>query len=401
MYVQKSLNVFSIYRYGSFYLRSMEKLPPDVLDQFCEGNHVLRHNPGLWNGIWSNMFIETTFLRYGHGPGGIVGITLKPSTLKRWALSLHICSRLVRDVSMMTDEKENVVLKHKEEMPARMKQDAVDRQKIGAKLQFAVDPLDISEQQESIVNIVTGQVTSTSVTVDQSVEVGYQQWQDFELSWPEGFHGTIPKKIVTMSITKKQMNIEHTPIYDTDLIYSRVLGLQQSRDISLKDVLAYELSPVPTAVFEDNGDLRLTKSKATLKNKLQVEQSGRLQANPQFVVIDGCALMWVINWPTNGTVIDYVENFVSTIRKKLENSNVYLVFDRYHTPSIKDATRLARAGKDGTQVHQLNTNTPLPSQKVTLCVTKNKVQMINIICQVLKQKTQSLPVEKKPCCHRG
>ena len=31
---------------------------------------------------------RTTFMRYGHGPSGIVGITLKPSTLERWALSL-------------------------------------------------------------------------------------------------------------------------------------------------------------------------------------------------------------------------------------------------------------------------------------------------------------------------
>lgn len=49
--------------------------------------------------LWSDMFIESTFMRYGHSPGGIIGITLKPSTLKRWALSLHICSQLVNDVS--------------------------------------------------------------------------------------------------------------------------------------------------------------------------------------------------------------------------------------------------------------------------------------------------------------
>ena len=46
----------------------------------------MRHVPGIWNGIWSDMFIETTVIRYGHGPGGIIGITLKPETLKTWAL---------------------------------------------------------------------------------------------------------------------------------------------------------------------------------------------------------------------------------------------------------------------------------------------------------------------------
>ena len=29
---------------------------------------------GLWNGTWTDMYIETTLMRYGHGPEGIVDI---------------------------------------------------------------------------------------------------------------------------------------------------------------------------------------------------------------------------------------------------------------------------------------------------------------------------------------
>ena len=61
-------------------------------------------------------------MRYGHSPGGIIDITLKPSTLKRWALSLHVCSHMVQDVSEMGNENRQVpVTVHKEEMPARKK----------------------------------------------------------------------------------------------------------------------------------------------------------------------------------------------------------------------------------------------------------------------------------------
>jgi hypothetical protein len=38
------------------------------------------------------MFIEKTFMRYGHAPGEVIAVTLKPDTLKVWALSLHTCS---------------------------------------------------------------------------------------------------------------------------------------------------------------------------------------------------------------------------------------------------------------------------------------------------------------------
>ena len=63
---------------------------------FMKGEYVMRYKPGVWNAIWSDMYIETTFMRYGYGPNGIVGITLQPSALKRWALSMHTSSRLVQ-----------------------------------------------------------------------------------------------------------------------------------------------------------------------------------------------------------------------------------------------------------------------------------------------------------------
>jgi hypothetical protein len=49
------------------------------------------------------MFIEITFMRYDHTPGGVIGITLKPETLKVWTLSLHICSRLEADLDELIE----------------------------------------------------------------------------------------------------------------------------------------------------------------------------------------------------------------------------------------------------------------------------------------------------------
>ena len=61
----------------------------------------MRHKQGLWNGIWSDMYIETTFMRYGHESGGLIGITQKPGTVAKWALSLHIFSQLREDLKAM------------------------------------------------------------------------------------------------------------------------------------------------------------------------------------------------------------------------------------------------------------------------------------------------------------
>ena len=43
-------------RYGLYDLSLMERLPDDILVQFMKGEHVMRHQAGIWNGMWSDMF---------------------------------------------------------------------------------------------------------------------------------------------------------------------------------------------------------------------------------------------------------------------------------------------------------------------------------------------------------
>ena len=383
------------FRYGLQYLRSMEHLPDEVMKQFMQGQHVMRHKPGIWNAIWSDMYIESTFMRYGHGPGGIIGITLKPSTLTRWALSLHIVSRLVQDVTEMSNETQENVLSHKEEAPHRVSADNVDRQKLMSKMENVIDPLDPSQHPPSIVNIVTGRIAPDSVNVDNAIAIGTKQLKEFESALPEGFHNTISKKVTTMATMKKHVKVGNMPVYDTSLIYTRVIGLQASRDISMKEVLKYELSPVPPSLFQDNGDMRITKSKSVLKQKLQVEHSSRL-SDPHSVIIDGCAALWVIKWPAKGTVTDFARNFMDYLISLANNSDVYLVFDRYHKPSTKDQTRTARQGTDhASRCHTLSLHTPLPSQKVVLTVSENKVQLIALLCQHIISHCHMLPTSHR------
>ena len=121
-------------RYGLYYLRSMEKLPTELLKNFMKGEHVMRHQKGFWNGIWSDMFIETTFMKYGKGPGGLIGITLNPVTVKKWANSLHICTQLLKDLDdMRTADTTKEKIFHKDEMKSRMESDGKDRSKIKKK----------------------------------------------------------------------------------------------------------------------------------------------------------------------------------------------------------------------------------------------------------------------------
>ena len=74
-------NKYNYSRYGLYYVRSMTWLGPEILDRFCQGQQSLHHTAGIYNGQWSDMFIETNWMRKGHGPGGIIGMTESQRTL--------------------------------------------------------------------------------------------------------------------------------------------------------------------------------------------------------------------------------------------------------------------------------------------------------------------------------
>jgi len=112
-----------------------------------------------------DLFIESTFMRYGHSPGGLVGRTLQPSTVKRWALSLHLCAQLRKNVMSLSDpDEQTTVTTHKEEGPSRIQTDAIDREKIRDKLTTCIDPLNSDSHHAGVlVNIVTGRMASPTV----------------------------------------------------------------------------------------------------------------------------------------------------------------------------------------------------------------------------------------------
>ena len=52
--------------------------------------------------------------------------------------------------------------------------------------------------------------------------------------------------------------------------------------------------------------------------------------------------MYTISWPNKGTVEDFVNNVIFYITEKAKFCDIYLVFDRYLSDSIKGLTRMYR-----------------------------------------------------------
>ena len=174
---------------------------------------------------------------------------------------------------------------------------------------------------------------------------------------------------------RKHVKVGTVKVFDTNLIYSRVIGIQAcGRDIDIKDVLVHKLGPVPTSMFDDNGDMRIANSKSTLKKILQVEVSDRVAGGANVSVLDGSAILWVVPWRADGSVKDYIANVKYAIGKRLRVEDVYLIFDKYYDYSTKSVTRGSRA--TGVSRFIICKSTELPAQKILLASSKNKTQLM-------------------------
>jgi hypothetical protein len=283
----------------------------------------------------------------------------------------------------MREDPEEIQMNHKEEAPARIRTDRQDRLLLRQKLDVCISPLNHEEHPpESLINIVTGEVIiNKEVNVDKAYELGKTQQQEFEAAWPDSFYKPLKRVAVTMTANRKSINVGGQKIVDTGVFYARALGLHSSQregSPSIESMLATELSPVATSMFDDQGRMRTTQ-KSLLKNELAVQRSHRGVAKDSYF-LDGCAILWVVAWPSakNALVQDYIDAFRGHVRRYQEEADVFLVFDRYVDGSTKEETRWAR-DKGASKVFKMKTTSRLPAAKLLFSVTSNKIQIINYI----------------------
>ena len=61
---------------------------------------------------------------------------------------------------------------------------------------------------------------------------------EFESGWPTSFNKTPNKNVALMISTKKSITLDGKPVYDIELIYTRVICLQQYGDNDITNVLS-------------------------------------------------------------------------------------------------------------------------------------------------------------------
>ena len=178
-------------RYGLFYIRSMTWLLPDIEKRFVKGEQTLHHQAGLYNGVPSDQFIESTWMKKGKGQNGVIGNTQQPQTIATWVHSMNAVVTLQNDLRNMSNEEEKVKTTHIEENKSRMNADVKDRISLRKVLAGCIDPLQPdSHPGGQLLNICTGRIATEEVNVWNAFALGRCQMEECEKSWPDGFYKT-------------------------------------------------------------------------------------------------------------------------------------------------------------------------------------------------------------------
>jgi len=83
-------------RYGAFYIHHMKGLPPETMKKLQHGVFV-RYIPCIYNATRADMFIETTYMRLGHGPAGAVGVATNYNQMVKWALGFSLSGEVLQN----------------------------------------------------------------------------------------------------------------------------------------------------------------------------------------------------------------------------------------------------------------------------------------------------------------
>ena len=154
--------------------------------------------------------------------------------------------------------------------------------------------------------------------------------------------------------------------------------ISQKRDVNLETLFKFKLSPVPSSLFDEYGDMRKG-NKSVLCNKLAVKLQDPDVPDVDLILTDGNEAIYHAPWPKLGTVKTFTDNFLSTLSDQVLS---YVIFDKYVSNSIKSHERSRRAGGFSYHSHTLQRDTPLPKRDSVIKNEANKSQLINNICSM-------------------
>lgn len=123
-------------------------------------------------------------------------------------------------------------------------------------------------------------------------------------------------------------------------VFGRLLAISINKKIKIESCLTYPLAPMPPALFSSSGEMFKTQKSVlakTLKSRTEMVEPTNIDVE----IIDGFYFLHQIG----SSLPQTFEKIAESIIIKLCSTNateIHIIFDRYFSPSIKDAERKGR-----------------------------------------------------------
>ena len=264
-----------------------------------------------------------------------------------WTMSAPITSEFNIAMQVFNDLTYTTSEQHKESTGARIERDRSDLTKISTKLNafspFSSDP--------ALRNILNGIVANEDINVHEYESVGNKIIE--RMIGQPVFSFSIKRKEKAKTLgNSSSVVVAPDRTIDPTLLFQRFLVVSQTGDLSLEEVMNFELSPYPLSLFEDNKILRkadkpqlahaisdhCTKALAC-EGAPDTTPSASLQT--ERYVLDGGSLLHKLKWKKGETYGKIARAYVDCTKKHYGAATI--VFDGYGTsPSIKDNTQQRR-----------------------------------------------------------
>ena len=261
---------------------------------------------GTGGGLSTDLIIEQTLMRTVKTDGGLTrGRGMEEQQRVLWLLSLPNCAKVNHWMQSLTNTVHATSVQHKDSSQARQSRDQKDTAKLNTYLANK-NPFDSDDKLRSI---VTGKEADESVNAYNAKVIGEMILKDFTLKSASEVSFKRSNQATTMKSTSS-LKLKNGEVvqFDSQLLFQRLLAVVANERGGVQDIFQYELTTMPTSLFDDNGFMR-DANKHTLAEYLWSENE--VTSNPPVPgsthVIDGGSLIHLLPWPRGSTYLQLAQ----------------------------------------------------------------------------------------------
>ena len=363
-----------------FTLQQFLKLGGQVKYFFLNAkHHTVKYSSHEWSGIWSDLSIEQTLMRYCKSIGGLSGGRLRTESSKKvWLLTLASFTEIHRGL----EAKQHI--ESSDHTDLGKKRLTEDYEKILKLVDWfkTTGLLDTDPQQ--LVSFQTGEIsTDDAVNCHQAHDVGMEMQTALD---GQTFISkvAVKSKCKNFSILRKAVTINKKAVILAPYVLFQRMAVAAERKLTLKDSLAFELTTEPASLFNSDHFMREShkaKLGQHLKDTVSSKEPDPSSCSGSSLVIDGGWLVHMIPWKTNQLFADIVKSYVNFVKHLANGRRCVVVFDGYgNSPKDHEHRRRMKNGSGAIQVIlDANKICTMTKQKFLSC-TKNKEQFITLLC---------------------